>query len=1105
MKRERIENVEVGSNGVDRGERGSAIVIALFVLALIGVFVALAMSRSSAEAAATGNETSEGRTFYAAQGSLETMTRNFNKVFEVKLNPTSSDLDAVRTGTVAGLGNYTFFQELDQTSASTVKTLTGGPYTGLIAIQDNWRLRTTATNNNTNPANQILSAPLVNPVGTQVELTRNVLNNRIPIFQFGIFYNDDLELFRPPRFSFGGRVHSNGNFFVSPGTEGVYFDSRVTAADQIVTQAWRNWNTGDIANDQTFIKNASGTFVQLRPSMGSVLNTSEGAADNIFQFPPANPVPAQTPNLDLPPSRLNNSFLSQSSVFDGNLQANTPALRLPLNVGANTDLVEMLRRGKEIASATGGDLQAGGTPANPSGTPVPVTTADNSILRSERFTNKTGIRISLADSQAKLPGCASGTGITPVATTVSSKCGVRLDGLPNGMPQEPTVAPTPVPIPDRVRGYQPKRMKKLIGDSNFTTNPYISTRVNGERFYTGGCTQSSAACREVWIKVETVRTDPTNGTVITSDITEDFLSMGVTEPALRISQGSTVKFDITDNQFNQGTMTSTYAGTVVPTSLTPTTPQSPASDGIDSRSVIKMQRFVIPGKPIPTPSTTPDKYITNVNIGAGIVPKYDPGFAVVQRFSGTTQAIVSAGCRDTTITGQLTTPAAINTSCGTKTNAEGGMELTQTAPLTADTAYTENLAHLKLATIDGVANNAIVPFPIEMFDAREGYYYDERSTTYYANLSRLPMNGVMSMVDIDVANLRRFLRGDFDGLFPTDTKFAISKGGIGLVSNDIPNENGRVVYISDRRGDADFDGEYDMEDVYGTSPGNDGTRQLGEDVNLNGILDAKYMDFSGTFPWLDVTGCAGAGVDCEAPRYSHAAPPDFVAVVDHKYYRRGVRLTNGTVIPGIYDSVTPTNTRGFTVASENGIYVMGNYNATGANAPPATGNTPYDQYLPFNTPTHIPASIVADGVTILSNAWNDGQSFMSPVTSPYDQSNRVASNTVIRFAMIAGDTIASRTGSPNQGGINPRLNGGVHNFKRFLERWTGQRLDYSGSLINLFNSRNNAGTFKCCTTVYNPPIRNWVFDSTFLDPARLPPGTPFFQYVQTTGFLRTNN
>ncbi len=1074
MKVRNIEKVDTVDRFADPGQKGSAIVISLFILALIGVFVALAMSRSSAEAAATGNESAEGRTFYAAQGSLESMTRNFNKVFEVKLNPTTTDLDNVRDGVVPGLGTYTFLQELDQTGVSNVRTLTGGPYTGLIAIQDSWRLRTTTTSNNGTTAN---------PIGTQVQLSRNVLNNRIPIFQFGIFYNDDLELFRPPRFSFGGRVHSNGNFFISPGSEGVYFDSRVTAADQIVTQTWRNWDTADSGNSQTWIKNASGTFVQLTPTMGSVLNTSAGSSDNIFEFPPSVPIPAQTPNADLPPSRINTNFLSQSSVFDGNLQANTPTLRLPLNVGAATDLIEMVRRGKEIATPAGGDLEAGGPPTNPSGTPVPVTVADNPILRSERFANKTGIRISLADSQAKLPGCASGIGTNPINTTLASKCGVRLDGRPDGMPPEPTVAPTPTATPDRVRGYQPKAMKRLVTDADFTTAPYRATRVNGERFYTGGATVG----REVWIKVETVRTNDATQEIVTSDITEDFLSLGITEQALAINDGA-VKFRITDNRYND----------TAPTSPLTVSSVQAASVGTDSRSIIKLQRFVIPGKAIPTPAATPSRYTSY--FPATSMAAYAPGFNVVQRFSGIDQTKATNGCRDSG-TDVVVTATPV---CGTVLNAEASNDRFGTGTaIVQDKTYTESLAHLKLATVNGVALTGVVPFPIQMFDAREGSYYDERSTTYYANLARLQRNGLMSMIDIDVANLRRFLRGDFNGLFPIDTKYALASGGAGLTNAAIPQEAGWILYISDRRGDTDFDGEYDMEDIYSSAPGNGGSfQQLGEDANRSGSMQAKYM--SATTDW-DLTGCVAGGADCEAPRYVDTWAPDFAAVIDHKYYRRAVRLINGTTIPGIYDAGTPGNTRGFTVASENGIYVKGNYNATGANAPPASGNTPFTGYQPFNTETHIPASIVSDGVTILSNAWNDGQSFMSTVTSPYNQTNRVATGTQMRFAMISGDTIASRSGTPHQGGISPRLNGGVHNFKRFLETWTGQRLDYSGSLINLFNSRNNAGSFKCCNTVYNPPIRNWVFDSTFLDPARLPPGTPFFQYVQTTGFLRTND
>lgn len=1006
MKKEDVSRNNWTSPESFRSEEGSALVIALFVLALISVFVAFALSRTAAEAAAVGNETAEARTLYAAQGSLEVMTRNFNKVFERRLNPSATDLArVVDPDIVPGVsralgGRFDLAPELDQTSASSPAVLTGGPYAGLYAIRDTWRLRTTASDDG----------------GTQIRLTRNILNNRIPIFQFGIFYDDDLELFRPPRFSFGGRVHSNRHFFVSPGSEGVYFDSRVTAAGHIITQSWRNWYTGDSGNNQTWIKNASGVFQQLLPDRGSVLN----GTPNVFGS-------GQWADPDLPSSRLNTNWATQSAIFDGNLRNLTKPLKLPLKVGNNNaDLIELVKRGKEVATGgAGGDLAWDGTtivPVTPPTVPATSANVDTDIQRSERFSNKTGIRVSLADSKAKLPGCASGVGTAAVTTP----CGVRLDGHAVGDGTDRTPLPSPLPSPapltapnaitNSVRGYQPKPMRTLVGGAF----DYVPTRVNGERLFSGN---------QVWIKVEMVRTDDVTGAIVTRDITQDFLALGMTEQA-------PTSIDIAN--YNEAPLSS---------SLIATTPQSASSGGTDSRSVIKIQRFVIPGPAIPGGNNV------LISFGTG-----SSAASVVRRWSGTTDAAIATGC---------------TVGCATVRNMD---------PNEAPFLSRERYAHMKRATVNGVANEAIVPFPIKMFDTREGEHYDQRSNTYYTDLNRLTRNGIMSMIDIDIANLRRFFRGDFNGLFPVDTPYAIANGGVGLTSTDVPQQAGWVLYVSDRRGDEDFDGEFDMEDIYGAGLGNDGVMQPGEDSNRNGILDRRY----GT----------------EAERYNtNTIFPDQAAVNDHKYYRRGIRLINGTTLPGILDMATPSNTRGFTVASENGVYVRGNYNATHVNSVPAIGNTPYNEYRPFDTALHIPASIVADAVIILSNAWNDAQSF----SSPYDEGGRLASTTQMRFAMISGDTIASRDQTPNQGGISPRLNGGVHNFKRFLERWTGQRLDYAGSLINLFNSRNNSGSFKCCNTVYDPPTRNWVFDSTFLDPTRIPPGTPFFQYVQTTGFERATD
>ena len=62
-------------------------------------------------------------------------------------------------------------------------------------------------------------------------------NYLIPIFQFGMFSNDDIELHPGPPFSFNGRVHANGNIYVNGK---VTFLSKVTAANELIYDVLRN-------------------------------------------------------------------------------------------------------------------------------------------------------------------------------------------------------------------------------------------------------------------------------------------------------------------------------------------------------------------------------------------------------------------------------------------------------------------------------------------------------------------------------------------------------------------------------------------------------------------------------------------------------------------------------------------------------------------------------------------------------------------------------------------------------------------------------------------------------------------------------------------------
>jgi hypothetical protein len=916
-------------------ENGSAIVIALLILTLLTAFVALAVTRTTSETIATSNDAAESRAFSAAQGSLEIMTRNFDKIFEEKLSPAPADLTHVESLLPPGFDtNYDFQQHIVQTKATQTVVMSGQLLQGLNALRDEWQVETTATDKSN---------------GVQVALRRQFYNNRVPIFQFGIFYDDDLEFHPGPRFDFGGRVHSNGNLFLTAGT-GLYFSSRVSAVGQVLTDVGRNGRPWSTWGENVFIKNGSGTYVKLTHAMGSVVQAPTSGAP-VFS------------NTDMPVVYKSSSWSSNQGLFQGNLLSEQKPLNLPLKIesartGQPLDYIELVKRGVSV-----GDLFNDGVGV----TAVTAAKADSIVTSKERYYNKKGLRISLADSKAKLPGCASGTGTAAVTTA----CGIRLDGGSSGDGSTSSDA-------DGSRGYQPRAM----------ADGYQATRLNGGRL--SGPT---------WIKIELVGLNTVDDTIQAQDVTADILSLGVTERAPFTISGY---------------------GTA------------------DTRSVVKLQHFAMPGIQVTASDTA---YMSYPSIG------------------GTNYNVVVARDRPT------------NNGTPTGTGA-----WTQRDNL----AVVDNAAHYKTVPPPGSGagvEQQIVPFPIEMFDTREGLYNDgiNISTTYGINV---PRAGVMSLVDIDVTNLKAFLDGTDNTTMPqTGTSFATANSR-GLLNSDVPEANGWVVYVSDRRGDGDFDGEYDMEDIYGNT---DGVLQPGEDINNNGRLEADFFS---------------EGVRYTGP--NTADSPALAASTDHQYYRRGVRLINGLQLPGTYDASNPLNTKGFTLASENGVYVKGNYNATGINS--VGTPTPATDYIPQNTSAHIPASIVADAITILSNAWTDANSFRNP----FDSGQRIASETTVRFAMLAGDSRSSYENTPNQGGGDPRMCGGVHNFKRFLENWGSTRLNYVGSLINLFNAHNNNGSYKNSGKVYSPPNRNWVFDTSFLDPTRLPPGTPFFQNIQLTGFQRVN-
>lgn len=161
----------------------------------------------------------------------------------------------------------------------------------------------------------------------------------------------------------------------------------------------------------------------------------------------------------------------------------------------------------------------------------------------------------------------------------------------------------------------------------------------------------------------------------------------------------------------------------------------------------------------------------------------------------------------------------------------------------------------------------------------------------------------------------------------------------------------------------------------------------------------------------------------------------------------GIRLINGEEI------LNPSSTNGLTVVSNDPVYVQGN----------------------FNTQNEKSASIIADSLNILSEGWDDDYD------STLALSSRRADLTTINCAFIAGvkDTV---TGN---------YNGGLENYPRLHEDWSGVDLNIKGSFVELWNSAMATGNWVYGSPQYTAPDRKWNYNTNFNNTANLPPFTPW--------------
>lgn len=1041
--------------------RGFTLIATLMLLLIMsGVAIGLLMMVDT-EGKVGGQDTKNALAFHAAEGGIEHMTSDLSNMFQNIMSPTAADIMALSAMAPANSAymSYPLYQltpatNPDGTLATNFGQVSTGPYQGLYAQILPVTLQVTATT----------SLAGLGQVGDEVNMSRRVEVALVPVFQFGVFSEGDLSFFAGPNLDFAGRVHTNGDLYLLEGG-----GSTVTFHDKVT--AWGNVIRWELPNGITSAASGHLGSVDILTAAsgcdGARPNCRDMGRDGVNGVDESSVLPGSLP-VNWTTGGQNNAWPGISGgtyntwVIDGNfgLPGGTGARRLSLpfingTTGAanQPQPFEIIRR-------------------------PPVGEVATTPLGGSRLYNEAEIRVLLSDTPADLPG-----GVGDANNIRLANVGAYAAGVP---------ASVPAGLPGLASGG--------------TYNTYFAAG-------------------------STAYPDTSSWTPATFPVTNP--TMTVDWPYAPL-QPIPADITFTNDQGPPAAPLTTLVANTNNNGLTVAPPPVALTQCTNTNPP------VCPAAPAPNFWNAPYPYYTataanatntwNLLDGYLRVEYRTPGGAYVPVTAEWLRLGFARGTLPPNLAAAPPAPNPINPNAilifqqPADRDRSGGIDARGVGPggcvrsavgvwtcvkarppevtvdqTTKSTWYGDSAAAVQSVTM----NNW---YPINFYDAREG----EPRDVVGGGAATCTPAGLMDAVELDVGNLSRWLSG------------AIPGSG-NLV--DFTFQNGYVLYFSDRRGmlpspnGTQVDppnsktGDSGLEDAINTVNANgapDGAlqpippakNQSPEDVNNNGLLDNFGAGNLGL--GQGYIGAAYAPANSVNNKVLNAAGADdpyltagriaSCATIGQKSWISGARhvlkLVDGSLgnVP-----VRPDNGRGgFTVASENPVYIFGDYNTSVAD--PTWGNPAAAE------PPHAAAAVIADAVTILSNAWLDTAS----LTSPTNIAGRNAVTTYYRVAISGGKNINFPVQGLAWAGGDFGTDGGLHNFLRLLENWGGQTLNYKGSLVSMYYSTYATGVDRDGgNTTYSPPTRNYIFDPLFTQPQNLPPGTPLFRDIDNLSYRQS--
>lgn len=240
-------------NGMVRNDRGFVIITCLAILLMLGIIGAAAVMKSADDVEISGSQLRDVNALYAAESGAELAYAIFRNAIDTSNYPPNP----LPTGSFE-MEHYSVVYSTSQDDTTKQTSMTQGMYRGLYGLGDVYDIVSSATS---------VSTPITNTVSLRME---KVL---VPIFQFAVFYEPDMEIHPAPFMALEGRVHANGNLYLGSNS-GLDISSFLTAAGGIMhgrkPGSGQTMGTGSVR-----VKDDNGTFQDMKNDDGTWLDNSD--------------------------------------------------------------------------------------------------------------------------------------------------------------------------------------------------------------------------------------------------------------------------------------------------------------------------------------------------------------------------------------------------------------------------------------------------------------------------------------------------------------------------------------------------------------------------------------------------------------------------------------------------------------------------------------------------------------------------------------------------------------------------------------------------------------------------------------------------------------